>query len=140
MPQYIRTDQAQVTVEVPGVALDKESWDTLTGGDNVAEEASVFPGGMKPLVQLGGFPKRSALTVSRPWADSLVGLYKGLDAAVGRARVTVAYQNLNTNREAVYTPFTYSGILTSVKRPDYKAGTSEAGHLEIVVSPDGEVG
>ena len=84
MAQYIRTDQAQINVEVPGVAFDKESWDVLEGGDNVAEEASVFPGGMKPLVQLGGFPKRSAITVMRPWADTLVPLYKALDAAVGR--------------------------------------------------------
>jgi hypothetical protein len=139
MPTFVRSDQAQISVEVEGVTIDKESWGSMEGGDNVAEEATAFPGGMKPQVALGGFPKRGPLTITRPWADTLINVYKALDGRVGLSKVTASYQNLNANKEAVYTPYTYTGVLTSVLRPNYKAGTSEEAHLTITIATDGEI-
>lgn len=140
MPTYIRSDQAQILVEVSGVTLDKESWSIMEGGDQTAESAQAFPGGQKPLIALGGFPKRSTITVQRPWTDVLYGAYKTLDGKVGQATVTVAYQNQNSNREPIGTPITYTGVLQSVSRPNYKAGTSEEAKLMITVDPNGEIG
>ncbi len=139
MPTYFRSDQAQINVFIQNVALDNESWGLMEGGDNVAEEATAFPGGMKPQVALGGFPKRSSLTISRPWSDALIGLYKAMDARVGLSKVTASYQVLNANKEPFGTPITYTGVLTSAVRPNYKAGTSEEAHLQITVATDGEV-
>jgi len=139
VPVYFRSDQAQILVEIKGVTLDKESWSVMEGGDNTAEEAQTFPGGMKPLVALGGFPKRSKITVSRPWQDTLVTAYKQIDPLVGKAVVTVSYQVLNSNKEPFGEPINYEGILDSVTRPNYKAGTSEEAMLVITVSPNGEI-
>ena len=139
MPTYIRTDQASIGVSVQGVTLPTESWALMEGGDNVSEEATAFPGGMKPQLALGGYPKRGPLTISIPWADNLIGLYKALDARVGISKVTASYQPLNANKEPLGAPITYTGVLTSAVRPNYKAGTSEEAHLQITVATDGEV-
>ena len=136
---YLRSDQALIHVEVAGVPLDKEPWSSLEGGDNTPEVAQAFPGGMKPLKALGGFPKPSPLTVMRPWEESLVAVYKKLWAGAGSAEVKVSYRTLNANKEPIGEPVAYTGVLGTVTRPGYKAGTSEEAKLSITVDLDGEL-
>lgn len=135
----IRSDQALISVEVTGVGLDKEPWAELTGGDNTPESTESYPGGMKPLVALGGFPKPTALTVTRPWQESLVKPYKELWARSGQAEAKVTYRNLNANREPIGEPITYTGVLGTVTRPGYKAGTSEEAKLQLTIDLNGEL-
>ena len=101
----------------------------------------LFPGGMRPQVQLGGFPKRGAITVSRPWSTTWVQnkLFKLLDAKTGLAKAEVSYTALDAEKKPVGDPITYTGVLTGVKRPAYKAGTSEEAHLQITIAPEGEI-
>ena len=136
---YIRSDQALINVEVAGVGLDKEPWSSLEGGDNTPESAQAYPGGMRPLVALGGFPKPTALTVTRPWTESLIKPYKELWPLAGRAKAKVSYRALNANREPVGETVSYTGVLGTVTRPGYKAGTSEEAKLQITVDLDGEI-
>lgn len=136
---YIRSDQAQINVEVAGVTLDTESWSSLEGGDNTPETAQVFPGGQKPVVALGGFAKPTPLTVMRPWSEALIKPYKELWSRAGQAAATVTYRNQNANREPIGEPVTYTGVLGTVTRPGYKAGTSEEAKLQITVDLNGEL-
>ena len=140
---YVRSDQAQIVVELTGSnksALNPAIyWSSLEGGDNVPEVAVAFPGGMAPLVPLGGFPKPTPLTVSRPWEEALIAPYKVLWEVAGRESVQVSYQILNANREPYGPKVTYTGILGTVTRPNYKAGTSEEAKLTITVELNGAI-
>jgi hypothetical protein len=119
--------------------MDKEPWSSMEGGDNTPEVAQAFPGGMKPLKALGGFPKPTPLTVMRPWEESLVAVYKKLWSAAGSAEVKASYRLLNANKEPIGEPVAYTGVLGTVTRPGYKAGTSEEAKLSITVDLDGEI-
>jgi hypothetical protein len=119
--------------------MDKETWSMLEGGDNVAEQAQAFPGGGKPLVALGGYAKPSQLTVERPWEETMVRLYATLWPKVGQAEMTVSYQARNAEREPFGPIVTYTGVLGSIMRPNYKEGTSEEARIKIVVDLNGEI-
>jgi len=134
----VRSDQALINVTFTAIG-PYEKWSMLECGDNVAEAAVAFPGGMAPLIPLGGFAKPTPLTVEKPWEEALVVLYRRLWARVGLEEVIASYQLLNANKEA-YGPVTsYSGILGSLARPNYKAGTSEEARLKITVDISGEI-
>jgi len=138
---FIRSDQALINVEIVGVFGDKEPWSSLDGFDNTLVSAQAFPGGMKPLVELGGFPKPTLGTLTRPWEAALIGPYKKMWNAAGQAEVKVTVQYLNAERKPIpgSEPIVYSGILGTPTRPGYKAGTSEEGKLQITVMPHGEI-
>ena len=140
---YIRSDQAQINVELTGAnatVIDPSiAWSGLEGGDNTPETAQAFPGGMKPLVALGGFPKPTPLTVTRPWDEALIVPYKKMWALAGQAEVKVTYRALNANKEPFGEPVSYTGILGTVTRPGYKAGTSEEAKLQLTVDLHGEI-
>src|SRR5215472_12901841 len=140
---YFRSDQAAIHVNVAGVALDKEPWDMLEGGDPVAEEVNIFPGGMAPQVALGGLPKWGPLTVERAWSEALGNVFKELIGGVGNAPAEVSYVQFNTSKQPVpgagHT-YTYTGVLLSVQRPKYKATESVEAFLKITVAVNGAVG
>lgn len=138
MATYYRSDQAAIHLTVNGVSLDTTSWDSMEGGDNVAEETEHFPGGMRPQVPLGGQPKRSPLTVERKWSDVLIGIYKQLDESVN-AEATASYVQLDLTGAATGEVITYTGLLSSTTRPNYKAGTSEDAMLKVTLSLNGEI-
>lgn len=133
MPTYLRSDSARVQVTVSGVTLPSDSWSKMEGGDNVAETTQLNPGGMAPAVALGGLPKRSDMTVERPWSDALIGAFKALDQATGAATVTATYTNLDANKNPIPgSGVTYTGVLKQVTRPNYDASSSTAATLAIV--------
>ncbi len=139
MPQFYRSDQWAIHVEVSGVSLDKESWDMLEGGDPVAEETTVFPGGMQPQVALGGIPKWTPLTVERAWSEALGAVYKSLAGASGNGVATVSAVQLNNAKQPTGQVYTYTGVLTSCERPKYKATESVEALLKITVGINGAV-
>ena len=136
---FIRSDQAVIHVKVAGVTLDTEPWSSLEGGDNTPEMVQAYPGGMKPLVSLGGFPKPTPLTVTRPWEEALIKPYKQLYKNAGQAEAEVSYQALNAEKKPYGEVVTYTGTLGTVTRPNYKAGTSEEAKLTITVDLHGEI-
>jgi len=136
----LRSDQALINVEIAGITLDKEPWSELTGFDNTPESTPAFPGGMKPMSELGGFAKPTLGTVSRPWSESLIRPYKEMWTKAGNAPVTVTWRALNANKEPIGEPIVYTGVLGTPTRPGYKAGTSEEAKLQITVMPNGEIG
>jgi hypothetical protein len=139
VPLY-RSDQALIYVEVSGVTLDKEPWSEFEGGDPQVTSVPAFPGGMKPLVELGDFPKPSPITVGRPWSDVLAAAYKAIYRRAGIGEAKVSYQLLSASKEPVGEVFSFTGILGTPTRPGYKAGTSEEAMLKLVINPHGEIG
>ncbi len=135
--RYYRSDQAAVHVKFAAIAVDDESWNVLDGGDNVAPNKVIHPGGMQPPVSLGGVPIRSEITVERDWSDALFQLYKELDAVAGNEPVEVGYVVLNSPGRPQGTIFGYSGVLLSASRPNYKAGESADALLKITIGPHG---
>ena len=139
MARFYRSDQASINVTVGGIALDTASWDSMEGGEPVAESVDVYPGGMAPQVALGGLPKWSQLTITRLWSDVLIGQFKALSSVAGFAPVTASYVVLEPNKTPSGTTITYTGVLTSVMRPGYKASESKDAYLQITCSVNGQV-
>lgn len=134
MPQYFRSDTARVHLSATGVSLDSVSWDKMEGGDNTAETTNFMPGGMEPSVELGGPPKRSDLTLTRIWSDTLLNVFKKLDAGTGNMAATATYQVLDANKQPVSNgSITYTGIIKSVARPNYDSSTSTEASLVIIM-------
>lgn len=140
MPRFFRTDQAAIHVTVAGVTIDDNVWDTMEGGDRSSDGVNYLPGGMAPSVELGGLPKRSDLTISRIWSDTMIAAYKALDNGCGKAAVTASYTNLDANGTMVpNSTITYTGILKSVTRPNYDSNSSGEAKLTIVVGLNGQL-
>jgi hypothetical protein len=139
MPTYIRSDQAEIHVSPSVIALDKESWDMMEGGDPVATETPIFPGGMEPQVELGGLPKWTPLTIERAWSETLAGVYKALANAAGSEPITASYIILGVNKIPTGQVYTYTGVLLSCERPKYKASESVEAMLKITVGINGQV-
>lgn len=140
MPTLYRSDQARIQVSVAGVQLDNLSWDKMDGGDNVAPSTSHLPGGMQPQVELGGFPRRSTMTVERAWSDMLIGAYKQLDNGSGRLRATVTYTVLDANANPVpSSTLTYTGVLLETRRPGYDSSSNSAAMLQLTIGLDGPI-
>ena len=138
MPTYYRSDQAEIHVEITGIALDHESWDMMEGGDPVAEETVVFPGGQVPQVALGGLPKWSMVTVERAWSEALAGVYKQIANSAGSAPMTVSYIQRSGGKPTGVVD-TYTGVLTSAERPKYKASESTDAFLKLTMGCNGSV-
>jgi hypothetical protein len=139
MPTYYRSDQAEIHVILTGIGLDKESWDMMEGGDPVAEEVVVFPGGQAPQVALGGLPKWSPITVERSWCEALALIYKQIANNAGAAPMEVSYIQ-RFGGKPTGTIDTYSGVLMSAERPKYSAKESTDAFLKLTMSVNGSVG
>lgn len=142
MPVYYRSNQAEIHVAnvSGGIALpwDTESWDMMEGGDPVAEQVEIYPGGESPQVALGGLSKWSPVVVERAWAESLANLYKAAANNVGQAPITVAYIQRFGNKPTGLV-FTYTGVLVGAERPKYQSKESVEAYLKITVSINGLV-
>lgn len=139
MPTYYRSDMVEIHVEITGIALDKESWDMMEGGDPVAEEVNIFPGGQAPQVALGGLPKWSAITVERAWSEGLAAVYKQIANTVGSAPMSVSYIQRGANKLPTGVVDTYTGVLTSAERPKYSSKESTEAFLKLTMGVNGSV-
>lgn len=135
----IRSDQALIRVEIEGVSIDKLAWSSFEGAEGTVEGEPVMPGGMEPQVAVGGVRKLSPVTVERDWSEALAAIYKQLFAVMGSAGAKPSYQPLGRNKVPVGEPFSYTGILTGVSRPNYKGASSEGAMLKLVIQLNGEI-
>jgi hypothetical protein len=138
MPRY-RVDQFKAQLNVSGVSLDLQSWDTFDGGDVDPQMEEFIPGGMGDQVAMGGFQKRQPITLTRAWDTTLIGAYIQLDAASGVAPFTLALSTLATDKTTVAAKTTYTGVLGKVTQPARKNDDSKAGMLTVVLSCNGQI-
>ena len=140
---YYRSDQFTIHLSATGLpeskTLDNVQWDAAEGGEQTVEGQTYLPGGMRPLVSLGGIPKRQPLTLKRVWSDAVLPVFKSLDKGAGQTPCSVTIQTLNVKREPTGETFTYTGTLGSVTRPNYGHETPEKAYLQVMVDLDGEM-
>lgn len=140
-----RSDQFSIGLTVLGLpegkVTDNVPWDSCEGGDQTVEGQTYLPGGMKPLISLGGIPKRSPLTLKRIWSTSMLEIFKALDQGAGQCECKVTITTLGTNRLKVPNApvISYTGTLGTVTRPNYGSEQPEKAFLQVVVDTDGEL-
>jgi hypothetical protein len=130
-----RSDTGRIQVTVSGIGLDNVSWDTMEGGEIAADNQTYHPGNMGPATPAGGLRTPSDLTVTRAWTDTMYGNYVALWNAAGFTAMTVSYTPLNIDRSVTVKPVTYSGLLTSVTRPNFEAASASIVYLSLVMAP-----
>lgn len=136
MPDGTRTDTYDVRVSIGGVALG--TFDKMEGGDVDSKELKYAPGAMGEEESLGGKRTVSNITVRR--------LYKlprdhahsqRLINWAGKADMTVSKQPLDINGNTWGSPLVWRGTMKRVKFPDVDSEGTDAGLLEIEMTPDG---
>jgi hypothetical protein len=133
-----REDQYAISVKIGD--LPASIWDKLDGGEVDSEELKYRPGGMLPQVSLGGSTEVGNLTVSRLYDldRDHPGMHT-LMASVGKATVVISRQPLDVDGNVKGDPLVYTGKLKAVTPPNVDSESSDAGMLEIEVTPSGTV-
>jgi secreted protein with Ig-like and vWFA domain len=135
--QYIRDDEAHISVKVNGVGYGNgDSWVTLAGGKLSAAGFKTRPGGMGHEVEVGGPATRSDVTVTTQADDIMAGQHSKLESLVGRGAAQIAVQFLYIDRTKRNAKFTIKGRLKEASLPDSNGLQPNVGMYSIVVSCD----
>jgi len=133
-----RVDQYDITVAVDG--RDLGTWDKLTGGEIDSDDTTYRPGGMAPRVSLGGAQSVGNVTVSVLYdLQAIHPLVHWLISRVGKGIVAIKKTPLDADGNAAGRPLTYSGRLKQVHPPEVDSEASDAGLLELEMTPSGTV-
>lgn len=138
-PPFYRSDQALVTVTCEMVTLDKAAWELFEGGEQATPGLKVWPGGMRPMLNLGGVPERADIKVARLWSPYVTSVKKKLDRVVGMSRMGVNITPLIGANHPEGETETFTGMLLGVERAKYKSGPAEEVYMTITVGPYGPV-
>jgi hypothetical protein len=133
-----RRDQYDTTVVIDGRNLG--TFDTLTGGETDTDELTYRPGGMGPVVSLGGLTTIGQVVVGRLYRlerDHV--LVHWLMGRVGKGEAVVSKQPLDPDGNAWGKPLTYRGVLKRVTPPEVDSNSTEAATIELEVTPRGAV-
>lgn len=124
--------QSKISLSVPGVALPAMSWSKFSGGERDAETSQFNAGGMAPAVAVDGLSKRGGITLEIEDNDTMVSYRAVLDNCVHMpcsiGVTPLANMTTNAARQT-----TYTGIIKSVKFPDYDSTSSAVRMITVVV-------
>jgi len=135
-----RKDQYSVTARVDGVG-SLGVFDTFTGGDVDSDEIKYRPGGMANPISLGGAITMANVTISRLYVlERDHPIVHKLLSVVGKAKIHVSKQPLDTNKVPYGRPLVYSGTLKRIKPPEHDSVSSDPGLIEFEFVPTGTVG
>ena len=133
-----RQDQYAVTLTVDG--RDFGTWDMLKGGEIDSEELKFKPGGMASSVSLGGAVEVSNLKVSRLYSLSRDSTQiHWLISRVGKGDCVLNRQSLDVDANVYGPPLVYTGKLKNVTPPEVDSTSSDAGLIELEITPAGTV-
>jgi hypothetical protein len=135
----MRKDQHRVTVVVDGQKLGV--FDVLTGGETDSDELKYRPGGMAPVISLGGVVTVGQLIVSRLYKlDRDHSRIHWLLGRVGVGQVTVTKTVLDPDKNAFGKPLVTKGVLKRVTPPEVDSNaTGDAAVIELEITPEGVV-
>jgi hypothetical protein len=135
----MRKDQHRVTVIVDGKNLGV--FDVLTGGETDSDELKYKPGGMAPLISLGGVVTVGQLIVSRLYRLQRDHLQvHWLLGRVGKGNVVVNKAVLDPDGNAFGKPLVTKGVLKRVTPPEVDSNaTGDAAVIELEITPEGVV-
>ena len=135
----MRKDQHRVTVSIDGQRLGV--FDVMTGGETDSDELKYRPGGMAPVISLGGVVTVGQLIVSRLYELNRDHTnVHWLLSRVGKGQAVVTKNVLDPNRNPFGKPLVTKGILKRVTPPEVDSNaTGDAAVIEIEVTPEGVV-
>lgn len=135
----MRKDQHRVTVIVDGTNLGV--FDVLTGGETDSDELKYRPGGMAPVISLGGVVTVGQVIVSRIYQLQRDHLQvHWLLGRVGKGNVVVNKAVLDPDGNAFGKPLVTKGVLKRVTPPEVDSNaTGDAATIEIEITPEGVV-
>jgi hypothetical protein len=131
---YIRADMADIKVRLgkPGIQMG-DQWATYEGGALEADDQKTRPGGMANQVAIGGPASRTDVTVTTQFTDTVAGIAKQFEDAVGTGElsISVAYLKMDGKPERT---FTRTGIVKSVSIPDVDVNAGDVAFLTVIGS------
>jgi hypothetical protein len=134
----VRKDQFDTTVTIDGVLLG--TFDSMTGGESDSDSLTYKPGGMAPIVTLGG-----TVTVGQVIIARLYRLERDhqtiawLLSRVGKGSMVVKKQPLDTDGNTYGKPIVTSGVLKRVTPPEVDSTSGDAALIELEMTPSGHV-
>jgi len=110
-------------------------WDKRSGGELDSEEVKYHPGAMADQIQLGGRVVPGNNTLSRLFKGDRDQARLGqMFAAVGKSKVKITEQPLDTDGNAYGNPIVWIGILKKVASPNRDSESNNPAMIEIEVS------
>jgi len=130
-----RQDTFKVTLMVDGLGYG--IWDKKTGGELDSDELKYHPGGMAPVISLGGKKLPGNITLQREYdGDNDGSNVAVLFPKVGSARATVKQNTLDFDGNSYGKQIVWKGILKKVSVPDVDSEGNAAALMEIEISVD----
>jgi hypothetical protein len=126
------------TLTDAGVSIDLGIFDTKTGGDADSDDVTYYPGGMQPMVTLGGKKTTANVVLQRLYdrvADGALG--NKLIAATGRGAMSVTQFAMDDNGNEFAPGWTWIGKLKRVLIPDVDSNSTDAAIMELEVTITG---
>jgi hypothetical protein len=131
-----RKDTYTIHVKVGGADLGV--FDKMTGGNLDSDEFQYSPGGMVDPISLGGKRKPANFTVSRLYRLARDhNRMQFLLNHVGKGEVIVLKQPMDIDGNVFGDPLVHKGTLKNVQAPEVDSESSDAGLLELEVTPNG---
>lgn len=124
--------QHKIGLSVPGVSLPTASWSKFSGADREAETSQFNAGGMAPAAAVDGLSKRNNATLEIEDNDATVLLRTVLDGIV-HLPCSVGVTPLASATANAAPQNTYTGIVKSVKFPDYDSTSSAVRMITVVL-------
>lgn len=132
----IRKDMHLVSVAIDNVPLG--TWDVMTGGESDSDELTYKPGGMGPVISLGGSVLIGQVIFSRYFDLQRDNTrIHWLLGRVGKGQVVLVKQPLDVNGHAFGPSLTYKGVLKRVTPPEVDSNATDAAVVECEMTPAG---
>lgn len=133
----MRQDQATVSLVVDGRSVPI-TFSKRDGGKADSEDGKYPPGGMQPERAIGGRQTVEDVTLTGEYRPEVhASLVAWLESRRGKGRATCVEQTLDEDGNPFGSTETWTGILKSVGRGEYDAGSNDARELELEISTDG---
>ncbi len=137
--QYIREDEADITLKIDGVEYPGEgiSWATYAGGALSAAGSKTRPGGMGKQKAQGGPATRGDTTLTIQNSDLMVGFHKTIESRVGKGECEVTVQFLTKEGAAIPgAQNIVTGILKEATLPGQNYDSPAVGMYQVVIDSD----
>jgi len=133
---YIRQDEASITLTVDGVNYDNgDDWFSYTGGGLSAAGAKTRAGSMGDEIELGGPATRADATITTQNSEQMAGQHKTLEHLIGKGNAVITIQYLDEYSHVLTgRGFSVRGKLKEATLPDSNANTPDAGMYTVVVA------
>jgi hypothetical protein len=130
--------QGRVSAVIAGISTGP--WDSIEGGDVIADDTKHYDGGTPVQRALGGRATVDNVTLTRrydPPRDQPI--YNQLKNKVGRGDVSLSVQDYDQDENVFGTPKTFTGKIIRLGNPQLDSNSGDVRSFEIEISCNGVV-